>query len=187
MSLKDNSSHIPVFIGQDFRSWKEMMLDYLGDQRLLGYVLGQCQRPVAANVVQPTQAELVAMADWDKIDLQVKSMICTRLSTNMRTLLGTTSAATWTNLDQRYGIPHFTGIYKDYELAHSIRLTTGENPDVWIQKIWTILEHLWANRCVTSDYQQGMLLLKAIPKEWDTIAQIYYNGMQMANVTFDGV
>jgi hypothetical protein len=32
-----------------------------------------------------------------------------------------------------------------------------------------------------------MLLLKAIPKEWDTIAQIYCSGMQMANVTFDGV
>jgi hypothetical protein len=38
-----------------------------------------------------------------------------------------------------------------------------------------------------SNYQQGMLLLKAIPKEWGTIAQIYCNGMQMANVTFDGV
>jgi hypothetical protein len=32
-----------------------------------------------------------------------------------------------------------------------------------------------------------MLLLEAIPKECDTIAQIYCNGMQMANVTFDGV
>jgi hypothetical protein len=32
-----------------------------------------------------------------------------------------------------------------------------------------------------------MLLLKAMPKEWDTIAQLYCNGMQMANVTFDGV
>jgi hypothetical protein len=109
------------------------------------------------------------------------------LSTNMRTLLGTTSAATWTNLDQRYGVSHFTGIYKDYELANSIRLMMGENPDVQIQKIWTILECLQANGCVTSDYQQGMLLLKAIPKEWDTIAQIYCNGMQMADVTFDGV
>jgi hypothetical protein len=63
----------------------------------------------------------------------------------------------------------------------------GKNPDVWIQKIWTILERLQANGCVMSDYQQGMLLLKAIPKEWDMIAQIYCNGMQMANVTFDGV
>jgi hypothetical protein len=32
-----------------------------------------------------------------------------------------------------------------------------------------------------------MLPLKAIPKEWDTIAQLYCNNMQMANVTFDGV
>jgi hypothetical protein len=122
-------------IGQDFRFWKESIMDYLGAQRLLGYVLGQHQRPVAANVVQPTQAKLVAMADWDEIDLQVKSMISMRLSSNLRTLIGTTSAATWTNLDQRYGVPHFTEIYKDYELAHSIRLTTGENPEIQIQKI----------------------------------------------------
>jgi hypothetical protein len=93
-SSKDITLFIPVFIGQDFRFWKEKMEDYLGAQRLLGYVLGQHQRPVAANMAQPTQAELVAMADWDKIDLQVRSMIAMRLSTNLRTLLGTMSAAT---------------------------------------------------------------------------------------------
>jgi hypothetical protein len=38
-----------------------------------------------------------------------------------------------------------------------------------------------------SKYLQGILLLKATPKEWDTVAQLYCNGMQMANVTFDGV
>jgi hypothetical protein len=157
------------------------MTDYLGSQRLLGYALGQRQRPVAANVAQPTQAKLTAQADWDEVDLQVKSMISMRLSSR------TTSMATWTNLDQRYGIPHFTGIYKDYELAHSIKLVTGENPEIRIQKIWTILERLWANGCNLSPYLEGMLLLKAIPKEWDTIAQIYCNGMQMANITFDGV
>jgi hypothetical protein len=165
MSSKDIASHVPMFIGQDFRFWKESMTDYLGAQRLLGYVLGQRQRPVAANMAQPIQAELVAMADWDEVDLQVKSMISMRLSTNLRTLIGTSSAATWTNLKQCYGVPHFTGIYKDYELAHSIKLTTGENPEIRIQKIWTILERLRANRCVLNKYLQGMLLLKAIPKE----------------------
>jgi hypothetical protein len=114
-------------------------------------------------------------------------MISMRLSSNMRTHIGMMSVATWMSLEQCYGIPHFTGIYKDYELAHSIRLTTDENPEIWIQKIWTILEHLRANGCVLSNYLQGMLLLKAIPKEWDTIVQLYCNGMQMANVTFNGV
>jgi gag-polypeptide of LTR copia-type len=187
MSSKDIASHVPMFIGQDFRTWLERMTDYLGAQRLLGYALGQRLRPVPANVAAPTQAELMAMADWDKVDLQVKSMISMQLSSNLRTLIGTTSAATWTNLHQCYGIPHFTGIYRDYELAHSIKLITGENPEVRIQKIWTILERLQANGCNLNPYLEGMLLLKAIPKEWDTIAQIYCNGMQMANVTFDGV
>jgi hypothetical protein len=187
MSSKDIASHVPMFVSQDFRFWKESMTDYLGAQRLLGYALGQRQRPVTAIAAQPTQAELMAIADWDEIDLQVKSMISMRLSSNLRTLIGTTSVATWTNLEQRYGVPHFTGIYKDYELAHSIRLVTGENPEIRIQKIWTILEHLRANGCDLSNYLQGMLLLKAMPKEWDTIAQLYCNGMQMANVTFDGV
>jgi gag-polypeptide of LTR copia-type len=187
MSSKDIALHIPMFVGQDFRTGLEKMTDYLGAQRLLGYALGQRQRPVAAIAAQPTQAKLVAMADWDKVDLQVKSMISMQLSTNLRTLIGTTSVATWTNLDQHYSIPHFTGIYKDYELVHSIRLTTGENSEIRIQKIWTILEHLRVNGCVLSNYLQGMLLLKAIPKEWDTVVQMYCNSMQMANVTFDGV
>jgi hypothetical protein len=134
MSSKDIASHVPMFVGQDFRFRKEKMMDYLGSQRLLSYVLGQHQRPVAANVAQPTQAKLTAQADWDEIDLQVKSMISMRLSTNLRTLIGTTSVATWTSLEQHYGVPHFTWIYKDYELIHSIRLTTGENPEIWIQR-----------------------------------------------------
>jgi hypothetical protein len=94
MSSKDIASHIPVFIGQNFRSWVEKMTDYLGSQWLLGYVLGQHQRPVSAIAAQPTQAKLMAQADWDEIDLQVKSMISMRLSSNLRTHIGTMSVAT---------------------------------------------------------------------------------------------
>jgi hypothetical protein len=73
MSSKDITLHVPMFVGQDFCTWLEKMMDYLGSQRLLGYALGQRQRPVAAIAVQPTQAELMAQADWDEINLQVKS------------------------------------------------------------------------------------------------------------------
>ena len=69
-------------------------MDYLGSQKLLGYAHGQHQRPVAANVVQPTQPELTAQADWDETDLQVKSLIALRLSSNLRTHIGTTSEET---------------------------------------------------------------------------------------------
>ena len=175
MSSKDVTLLVPVFVGQDFHSWKEKMMDYLGSQKLLGYELGQRQRPVTANVAQPTNAELTAQAEWDETDLQVKSLIALRLSSNLRTHIGM-------SLEQAFGTLHFMGIYKDYELTHSIGLTSGKNPE-----IWTILEHLQVNGCVLSNHLQGMLLLKAIPKEWDSIAQMCCNGMQMANITFEGV
>ena len=106
MSSKDVASLVPIFVGQDFRSWKEKMTDYLGSQKLLGYALGQRQRPIAANPAAPTQAETDAMEEWDINDLQVKSLIALRLSSNLRTHIGTTSAQTWTSLDQTFGVPH---------------------------------------------------------------------------------
>jgi hypothetical protein len=39
----------------------------------------------------------------DEIDLQVKSMISMRLSSNLRTHIGTTSAATWTSSEAPQG------------------------------------------------------------------------------------
>ena len=157
------------------------MMDYLGSQRLLGHALGQHQKPVPATAGALTNAKLTAMVDWDEADLQVNSLITLQLSLNLRTNLGMMSKATWTSLDQNFGI------YKDYELTHSIRLTTDKNHEIQIQKIWTILECLQANTCVISNYLEGMLLLKAITKEWDSITQMYCNGMQMANITFQGV
>ena len=43
MSSKEVAQLIPIFVGQDFRSWKEKMTDYLGSQKLLRFVLGQRQ------------------------------------------------------------------------------------------------------------------------------------------------
>jgi hypothetical protein len=105
MSSKDIASHVPMFISQDFRFWKDSMTDYLGAQKLLGYALGQRQRPVAANVAQPTQAELAAMADWDEIDLQVKSMISMRLSTNLSVRLRNVYGKTFNSLYLKCSLP----------------------------------------------------------------------------------
>ena len=85
-------------------------MDYLGSQKLLGYALGQRQRPVTANMAQPTQPESMAQADWDKTNLQVKSLIALRLSSNLRTHIGTMSEETWMSLNTAFGTPHFTGI-----------------------------------------------------------------------------
>ena len=169
--------------GPGRRRWRTILVPRNFWDMCLASIKGQS----LVDMAQPTQLELTAQADWDETELQVKSLIALRMSSNLRTHIWTMSEETWTSLNTVFGTPHFTGIFKDYELAHSIRLTMGENPEIWIQRLWTILERLQMNRCVISNYLQGMLLLKAIPREWDTIAQMYCNGMQMTNITFSGV
>ena len=59
------------------------------------------------------------------------------------------------------------------------------NPAKDITRLSTHLEHLWANQVVIPDYVQGMMLLNAIPDEWDHVTAYYMQTMQaVANVTF---
>ena len=171
-SNKDLTSLVPIFNGAEFRMWKERMSDFLGSQCLFGYASGTRTRP-AGN----TPADLAAQADWDKVNHQIISLIALRLSPNLRT--HSTAALTW--------MPHFTSVFKDFEEVLKIKLQVGHNPQVEIQKIWTILERIQANGCTLTDYIQGMILLHAIPAQWDNIASMYCNGMTQANVSFNDI
>ena len=181
-SSKDLTSLVPIFNGADFRMWKERMSDFLGSQHLFGYASGTRTCP-AGN----TPADLITQADWDEVDHQVISLIVLRLSANLHTHLGATAALTWMSLENTFGTPHFTSVFKDFEEVLKIKLQVGHNPQVEIQRIWTILECLQANGCTLTNYIQGMILLHAIPAQWDNIASMYCNGMTQANVSFNDI
>ena len=78
-------------------------MDFLGSQHLLGYVTGAHHCPAAANPAAVMVQEQAAMADWDEVDLQVKSLIALRLSSNLCTHLDTMSQATWDSLETTFG------------------------------------------------------------------------------------
>ena len=62
------------------------------------------------------------------------------------------------------------------------------NPAKDITKLYTHLEWLRANQVVIPDYVQGMMLLNAIPEEWDHIAAYYVQTTNaVANVTFAAI
>ena len=68
------------------------------------------------------------------------------------------------------------------------KVSGTQNPQVEIQAIHTLWEHLQANQIVILDYIQGMLLLGAIPNKWDHIVAMYTQGVQtMMFVTFASV
>ena len=163
------------------------MTNFLGSQCLLGYVTGARPCPVEAALGQPTMAEQAAQAKWDEYDLQVKSLIGLRLSPNLCTHMGTTSQATWDSLENTFRVSHFTMDFRLLQEVMRAKLQVDQNPQVEIQCIWTLLERIRTAGMNLDNYLQAMLLLSAIPKEWDCIASMYYKDMTRAWASFDSV
>ena len=62
------------------------------------------------------------------------------------------------------------------------------NPARDITKLQTHFERLSANNAPVSAYEQGMILLSAIPDEWDHIAAYYVQTCAaVTNVSFDAI
>ena len=60
------------------------------------------------------------------------------------------------------------------------KLRVDQNPQVEIQRIWMLLERIHTAGMNLDNYLQAMLLLSAIPKEWDCIASMYCKDMTRA-------
>ena len=187
MSSKEVTQFVPLFNTADYHAWKERMGDFLGSQHMLGFINGNRPHPVEANAKQPTAAKTAAQAQWEDDNLQVKSLIALRLSPNLHIHLGTTAQGTWESLENTFGVSHFT---MDFHLLQEVMKATlwvDQNPQVEIQHIWTLLERIRTAGMNLDNYLQVMLLLSAIPKEWDCIASMYCKDMTRQQASFDGV
>ena len=187
MSSKDVSQLIPLFNGADYRAWKERMGDFLGSQHMLGFINGNWPMPQAADPANPTAAKQAAIAQWDEDDTVIKSYIALRLSPNLCTHLGTTAQGTWESLENTFGVSHFTMDFRLLQEVMRAKLRVDQNPQVEIQRIWTLLERIHIAGMNLDNYLQAMLLLSAIPKEWDRIASMYCKDMTRQRASFDGV
>ena len=187
MSSKEVAQLVPLFTGADYCAWKERMGDYLGSQHMLGFINGNQPRPIEADPANPTAAERAAVVQWMDDNLQVKSLIALRLLPNLHTHLGITAQETWESLENTFGVSHFTTDFHLLQEVMKAKLHVGQNPQVEIQRIWTLLERIHVAGMNLDNYLQAMLLLSAIPQKWDHIASMYCKDMTRQRATFEGV
>ena len=99
----------------------------------------------------------------------------------------TTSTLVWTAITTTWSQTGISAIYQDYKAAIRIRVGMS-NPAKDITCLQTHFERLLANNAPVSAYKQGMILLSAIPDEWDHVAAYYMQTcMSVANVSFDAI
>ena len=103
------------------------------------------------------------------------------------TAANTTSALVWTAITTTWSHTGISAIHQDYKAAIRIRVGMS-NPAKDITYLQTHFEHLSANDAPVSAYEQGMILLSAIPDEWDHVAAYYVQTcMSVANMLFNAI
>ena len=95
--------------------------------------------------------------------------------------------ATWDSLETTFGASHFTLDFCPLQEMMRAKLQVDQNPQVEIQRIWTLLERIRTSGMMLDNYLQAMLLLSTIPREWDRITSMYCKDMTRAQASFDGV
>ena len=93
------------------------------------------------------------------------------------TAANTTSALVWTAITMTWSHTGISAIYQEYKAAIRIRVGMS-NPAKDITCLQTHFECLSANNAPVSAYKQGMILLSAIPDEWDHMAAYYMLRLQ---------
>ena len=81
-----------------------------------------------------------------------------------------------------------SAIFADYQAAISLKVTGGQNLQVEIQQLNTLFECLVVNGMSISDPMQRMILLNALPVEWDSVGMVYLQSTcQLTNVSFQAM
>ena len=145
------NASISVFTGSDFWVWEQKMGDFLKSQHLWHITTGApgSTRPMEAITGNPTPAEALLQAAWDKNLEQVQGIIGSRILLMLRPHIGMTCAEPWTNLRTRFSTPGVFEIAADMSVVYSMKLSSTHNPHPDMESMNMLFEHLAVimNKC----------------------------------------
>jgi gag-polypeptide of LTR copia-type len=150
------------------------MMVYLRSQGLWNMVRGF--EPSLPELAADSKPKHIAFyrkerLDWSNHDNQAIGIIQLWLIDNLYDKVASTSYR-WKNLEESFGTPGPAIIHADFKKAISFKLTGG-NPALEIASLFTLFAHLKANKAKLSEVYQVMLLIKALPAKWDSLALAY--------------
>ena len=129
---------------------------------------------VNSTTMAPT--DLAELAKWTLSDSMANGAIELQCSLNIRDLIGTMSAATWTALSTTFGVTGVSHLFGDFKAVTQFRFSGTQHPVAEISRFNTHNQRLVVSGVTLNGYILGMLLLGALPSKWDHVAAIYLQG-----------
>ena len=169
MSSSDMKKAQPTLISsENYMSWAASMQSLLKVLKVWRYTSALVVAPVPAQG-GPTQAN---SDTWqERQDLATGTMTFYVSGMIQQNIINIGNANTmWTHFQETYGTPSTAGIYVEFKCAINLRICKNEDPMPCVNKLRTIFSYLAMNGLTLLDNAQAMMLLLALPHEWEGFA-----------------
>jgi len=126
--------------------------------------------------------------DWDNKDDQAYGMILLQVNPLVAavTLSCTTAKAIWEALHVAFGTTSPSAIFTKFKSASSKKISVA-NPTLDIMEMKKNFQCLMAANVVIPEVMQAMILLNAMPKEYNGVAQTTLQTTEQSKLTFNYV
>ena len=124
--------------------------------------------------------------EWDNKDDQAYGSILLQVNPSVAVVASgsATTNAIWLALQTAFGQTGPSAIFTKFKGAISKKISMG-NPALDIMEMNEKFQHLTAAQVIISEVMQAMILLNAIPKEYDGVTQTTLQTMEASKLTFN--
>jgi len=126
--------------------------------------------------------------DWDNKDNQAYGTILLRVNPSVAVIANSslTAKAVWEVLHATFGTTGPLAIFANFKNAISKKISVA-NPAVDIMEMYESFQCLTAANIVIPEVMQAMILLNAMPQEYDRVAQTTLQTTKQSKLTFNYV
>jgi gag-polypeptide of LTR copia-type/Domain of unknown function (DUF4219) len=183
---------VPLLDGSNYLVWAEAMKSYLRSMGVWQIVVGNQRQPTIPMQTAQNTAEVavatVLKNKWDNDDDAALGSMLLRVSTSLHHHIGqnVTSNGAWTRFQTLFGTQGPSLIFVDFRSTITAKLP-AQNPELEIRKMASIFACLAMSNCTIPNIVQAMILLAAMPREFEQLGATILQTTTAANLTFDVV
>ena len=126
----------------------------------------------SADTMTILQRKVVLHAEWEDNNEQILGYINLKISASIQQIMtNVTNARTlWNNLVTNYGTTRSASIFMDFQAVTDWKFDDRKDPQTSINELLACIDCLTADRLTLPNNIVVMILLKAIPRNWDNFA-----------------
>jgi hypothetical protein len=178
---------VSVFDGSNYLTWSDSMRAWLRSQGFWQVVSGAELKPILlpqATAVQTTEIGARITA-WENKNDQAFGSIVLRLAPSLRQHANTKTTAkqVWELLATDYGVDGPSQAFIDFRTAITIKIPAN-NPSPSISQMADKFQRLTAQNIAIPELVQAMVLLTAMPRDYDSLSSTVLLTTEASQLTF---